>query len=196
MEARDRTVIELFLGLIFIVFLAMVVLFVLYMPGQKQTGVYTVQPSSPQVTGAVTNIVSNSYNNITNNIIYQTTTQTTGYSYRNVDYDFSNHHSDNNYNDYSDEFLDYSSHGQHTREKNYFNNYKDEFDVYVVNKGYNGGYFKVEFNFCDYYDHCFSRIIQKYVPAKEEVKFVYLDVQSEQYKYYSWEYQVIAPKVD
>lgn len=176
MEIKERTILELLLGLIFVAFLTIIILLIVYIPEQKQTAVQTP------------NIVQNSYNTLTyNQIVYQQPNVVNENTIKNVDYDFSNQ---------KKEFLKYSSYGQHTKEKTLFNNYKDEFDIYVVNKDYTGGYFKVMFNFCDYYDNCFSETVEKYISAKTEVKFVYLDVQSEQYKYHHWDYYIIAPKID
>jgi hypothetical protein len=90
--------------------------------------------------------------------------------------------------------LDYYSYGNHFKEKTIFNNYRDEFNVYVVNKDYEGGYFEVKFTFCDYYGNCFSESITKYVSSKDKVKFVYLDLQIEKYKYNTWKYVVFSPK--
>ena len=168
MEKRNK-IIELFLGMIFIVLLIFVVVFLLYFPDFSQQ-----KPNSQTVvqtaTSTTTNVVNNYY---TSQIIYQTTKVFNPETeWRDRDY------------------KEYSSYGQHTKEKTFFNNYRDEFDVYVVNNLYETRYFKVYFKFCDYYDNCFVETIEKYVPAREEVRFVYLDIQSEQYKYNNWEYSI------
>jgi hypothetical protein len=92
--------------------------------------------------------------------------------------------------------LKYSSYGEHKREETIFNNYRDEFKVYVVNKDYEGGYFKVKFSFCDYYDNCFSETIERYISAKEEREFFYVDVHEGKYEYWEWEYKIMAPERD
>ena len=88
------------------------------------------------------------------------------------------------------------SSGEHFHDKDYFGNYKDEFKVTVVNKDYQGGYFKVQFYFCNYDNNCFSRTISKYIPAKEKKDFAYIDIQNERYKYSEWHYKVFPDEID
>ena len=197
-KERER-IIELFLGLIFVVLLIMAVIFVLYFPyfnASGQTGVQTTSYQFP--TQVQQNVVTNyiTYNNISYNQasdqITIVTIKNRDYgNYRNYDYDFSNHKNQS----YNEGYLKYSSRGEHLKEKIIFNNYRDEFDVYVVNKDYQNGYFKVKFNFCDHYDNCFSETVEKYIQAGKEAKFVYLDVQSERYKYSTWTYEVLPEKI-
>lgn len=171
MEIDEKRIIELFLGLIFVALLLIVSILVINVSNTKQTAVQT------------SNVIQNSYNTNSYNQVAQKPVENTVRTLTYVrDYDFERD---------SVEKLRYSSYGEHLRDRAWFDNYKDEFRVYVVNKDYEGGYFKVKFKFCDYYYNCFTETIEKYIPAKEESKFVYLDIQSERYKYNDWEYIVI-----
>jgi hypothetical protein len=171
MEIDEKRIIELFLGLIFIALLLIASILVINISGNKQTSVQ------------MPNVIQNSYNtNSYNQVIQKPVENTVRTSTYVKAYNFERD---------SVEKLRYSSYGEHLRDRAWFDNYKDEFRVYVVNKDYEGEYFKVKFRFCDYYNNCFTETIEKYIPAKEESKFVYLDIQSERYKYYNWEYVVI-----
>lgn len=177
---KDERVLELFLGLIFVALLVIISILVISVADGKQTAVQT------------SNTIQNSYNVNSYNQVVQKTDNipVTGnvinaktIVYVRDDY--------TNYVDHkTDRYLRYTSYGEHIQEKTFFNNYRDEFNVYVVNNDYSGGYFKVKFAFCDYYDNCFSETIEKYIPAKEESKFTFMDVQNERYKYHNWEYKV------
>ncbi len=163
MEIEEKRVFELFLGLIFVALLIIISLLVIYLPGQ---------------TKITSKVISNSYNSDSYN-----------------DYKIVQKDKEQKINEYKNYFYYekegvYLSYGKHSKNNGFFGNYKDEFKVYVVNKNYMGHYFKVEFYFCDYYGNCFSRTMQKYIPAKQEKMFVYVDVQNEKYKYYKWEYKI------
>lgn len=172
MEINEKRILELFLGLIFVALLIMIVLLVIYLPTQGQT------PAS-------SNVISNSYN--TNSFNEYALVETQNRNYRDKDYgDFHEKR----------DFLDYHSYGEHSRGKTFFNNYRDEFRVNVVNKDHEGGYFKVKFVFCDYEDNCFSETMEKYISAGEEREFYYVDVHEGKYEYYDWEYKIFPDKSD
>lgn len=175
MEFEERRILELFLGLVFVAILAMIVVLVFYLPDSGRS-----VPST-------SNVISNSYN--TYNVVEVPQKEI---------YVVKNYYDKNIFleKNYEREYLDYSSYGEHEREETIFNNYRDEFRVYVVNKDYDGGYFKVKFYFCDYYDNCFSETIEKYIPAGEEEKFYYVDVHDGKYKYDEWGYKVFPDRVD
>jgi hypothetical protein len=193
----DRRIPELFIGLIFVVLLIIAVLLVLYLP-EGNFG-----SENKRAVQTTSNVVLNSYNSNSFNekdsgvggrdLVYYRDYRKT------LDRDFDYHDSwEKHDEDGSGErkYLRYSSYGEHERDETFFSNYKDAFRVHVVNRDYQGGYFKVKFAFCDHYDNCISRTVQKYVPAKEEVVFSYSDVQSERYKYHDWSYEVFPDEVD
>lgn len=168
MEINEKRIVELFMGLVFVALLIIILLIVVYFPSQKSAG---------------QSVIQNSYNvNSYNSVTLKTVEESREDSKRN----------------YVKEtrFLRYSSYGEHIKERGFFNDYKDEFNVYVVNKDYVGGYFRVRFYFCDYYKNCFSESIEKYIPAKKEARFNYFDVQGEKYRYYDWEYEVFPEEID
>ncbi len=175
MEINERRVLELFLGLVFIALLIAIVLLVIYLPRQEKT--YTTS-----------NIISNSYNTNSFNEYDLIETQNRGLR------DFDNF--DRKYYYEKRDLLNYQSYGKHSREKTFFDNYRDEFRVYVVNKDYQGGYFEVEFYFCNYYDDCFSETMKKYISAGDEREFYYVDIHEGKYDYYNWEYKVFPDKSD
>lgn len=165
MDLDEKKILELFLGLVLVVFLVLIILIIVYLPNSNSGKI----PTS-------SNVISNSYNT----------------NYYNYYFENKNFY-EKNYKDFEYE-LRYSSSGNHEKVRTPFNNYKDEFRVYVVNKDFSGGYFKVQFNFCDYENNCFSRMIEKYISSKQEKVFVYVDVQNEKYKYYNWDYEIFAEK--
>lgn len=184
MEFKEKQVLELFLGLIFVALLVVVVLLAIYLPSSGQNGKY----SSPSV-------IQDSYNSNSYNENNYEVPQNDEIKIVRLDY-YDNDGKQRYFyeRDYDEEYLCYSSWGERSRRKDFFNNYIDEFKVYVVNKDNEGGYFEVKFYFCDYDDDCFSRTIEKYIPAKEEKVFSYVDAQGEKYKYHDWEYKVFPEK--
>lgn len=185
-DFNDKRIPELFLGLIFVVLLVIAILLVLYLPEGSFSS-----SNNKQAVQTTSNVVLNSYNSNSFN------EKSSDFGRRDFDY-YKKH--GNHWEDESEEkerkYLKYSSYGEHSKEERYFSNYRDTFRVHVVNKDYEGGYFKVRFEFCDYYDDCISRSIQKYIPAKEERTFVYSDIQIEEFKYHDWSYEVFPDEVD
>ena len=59
----------------------------------------------------------------------------------------------------------------------------DKYEVYVKNKEYVGGYFKVIFYFEDYYGQISSYPMIEYIPAREEKLFLFKDISPDRYKY-------------
>lgn len=192
MRFEDKTLIELFLGLVFVALLVVGTLVVVQANNQPNNSPsYNVENSYNQ----------NSYNNYAAKPVAKNTsvTQTSvvydnyrtiylhdsDYTYRHVDYDryYNYYHSKKDYKGYF-------SYGEHKKTETVFNNYKDEFRVHVVNKGKEDRYFKVKFYFCDYEKNCFIENMQKYIHAGEEDVFNYVDIHAKRYKYYDWEYKV------
>ncbi len=64
------------------------------------------------------------------------------------------------------------------------------YEVYVKNREYTGGYFKVRFYFEDYYGREKSESVTYYVPAREEKLFLFKDISPDRYEYRSWWYEV------
>lgn len=167
----DRRIIELLLGLVFVGFLLFAALVVIY--GSESN------PSSKQSAPTSYTIIQNSYNEDSYN----------SYPIENIR--VSRNYEDYNYRDYSRHRNDdYFSYGEHKKEETFFNNYKDEFRVHVVNKGEEDRYFKVKFYFCDYEENCFIETMNKYIHAGEEEIFIYIDIHAKRYKYADWEYKV------
>jgi len=164
MENKER-IIELFLGLIFIALLLVACAIVLTQDSKKTS-----------------NVISNSYNtNSYNN--YENTPEiirTTKPVYI-----------EKNYLEKVD-YLDYSSYGKHIKKKDFVGSYVDEFKVYVTNKDFQNGYFKVVFHFENYSGEEFSESITHYIRSGEEKEFRFIDVQFEKYLYDNWYYKVIS----
>lgn len=71
-----------------------------------------------------------------------------------------------------------------------FGNDIDRYEVYVQNREYAGGYFKVVFYFEDYYGKTTSNSMTEYIPAREEKLFLFKDISPDRYKYRNWWYKV------
>lgn len=178
MENRER-VIELFLALIFVAILLLAVVFVL-----------TESNNSNQRT---VNTISNSYNTNSYNSYVQkpkkiepiyldkTVLRKTYYE---KDYFEKKYYE-------KERYLDYSSYGKHTQRKDFIGSYVDDFRVYVVNKEFSSGYFKVKFYFEDSSGKKFVETVDHHVRAGEKKEFKFVDVQFEKYKYSDWNYKVI-----
>jgi hypothetical protein len=197
MEIKEKHLLELFLGLVFVGLLLIAAVLVIYFPDSKSTS------------NVVQSYNSNSFNNyygdsgeiekkdfVKINYVEPTYTKI----YDKEDNDYRHKYYENPYKrDYGNKdrnYLQYSSWGEREHDKDVFSNYRDKFRVHVVNKDYQAGYFKVRFYFCDYYGNCFTKTIQKYIPAKESRVFEYFDLQKEKFKYYGWKYDVLPGKVD
>ena len=103
------------------------------------------------------------------------------------------------YEDYYDEdygefydmaYLDYSSDSKFERYEGIFGNDVDNYEVYVENEEYTGGYFDVTFYFEDYYGRITERTVRNYIQARESKVFFYRDVSPEKYKYSDWWYEI------
>ena len=71
-----------------------------------------------------------------------------------------------------------------------FGNDINRYEVYVRNRDYTGGYFKVVFRFEDNYGNEDSYAIMHYVPAREEKLFLLKDISPSRYEYSSGWYEV------
>ncbi len=72
-----------------------------------------------------------------------------------------------------------------------FGNSINNYEVYVRNREYTGGYFKVVFYFEDYYGDVGSEAMTHYIGPREESRFVFKDISPSRYEYRNWWYEVI-----
>lgn len=166
---NDKRIIELLLVLIFMAILLLTCVIVLTQNKEENSA---------------SSVVSNSYNTNTYNTYPDIPKNEVVYKYtKPVVYK----------KFYYDEF-DYSSYGEHSREKDFIGTYVDEFCVYVRNQEYEENYFKVKFYFEDYSGEEFDESITRYIKAGEKEKFCFKDVQEEKYKYWDWSYKVFPDK--
>ena len=102
---------------------------------------------------------------------------------------------DSRYSDtksYSDDrYLRYDDFGNFRTYSGIVGNRVDNYEVYIRNREYTGGYFETTFYFEDYYGNIDSKSMTYYVPAREEKTFVFRDVSPPDYKYRTWRYDVV-----
>jgi len=92
----------------------------------------------------------------------------------------------------NDGYLRYDDWGRRNRVKGIFGNDIDRYEVYVGNKGYTGGYFKVNFYFKDYYGRIRTESTSRYISPRGESRFVFKDISREKYNYPYWSYKVTS----
>ena len=175
MADENQRVLQLFLALILVALLLIAVLIVMQSSSTEKNS-YTTS-----------NTISNSYNtyNYTTNNVNVPSTRT----YQNVVYN-RDYVVYKKINDGSHNLGDYSSYGNHERTKDFVGSYVDNFYVYVKNNQYNGNYFTVKFYLRDSSGHEDVETITKYISGKDQVRFLYRDIQFDRYKYSSWRYEV------
>ena len=71
-----------------------------------------------------------------------------------------------------------------------FGNDINNYEVYVQNREYAGGYFRVVFNFEDHYGNVDSNTETHYVGPREESRFVFKDISPDRYDYRRWWYEI------
>jgi len=173
METRDRRIIELLIGAAFIVLLILVVSLVVGISPSKTT-------------------ITNSYN--TYNIYSAPQIRDVSVKPYIVDRgDYAQVYyvpSDFRYAESHDIYLRYYEEGGLRIVNGILGNDVERYEVYVKNKEYVGGYFKVIFYFEDYYGRTRSESITHYIPAKEEKLFLLKDISPNEYKYRWWNYEV------
>jgi len=178
METKDRRIIELLIGAAFIVLLILVVFLVVGISPSKTT-------------------ITNSYN--TYNIYSAPQTRDVSvkpYSVKPYIVDRGDYAqvyyvpSDFRYAESHDIYLRYYEEGGLRIVNGILGNDVERYEVYVKNKEYVGGYFKVIFYFEDYYGRTRSESITHYIPAKEEKLFLLKDISPNEYKYRWWNYEV------
>jgi len=91
----------------------------------------------------------------------------------------------------NDRYLRYYDWGKRKTAKGVLGNDIDKYEVFVENRNYAGGYFKVVFYFEDYYGKTSSKSITRYIKPWEERDFVFRDITAADYKYARWWYDVV-----
>lgn len=90
-----------------------------------------------------------------------------------------------------DRYLRYYDWGKRKTTKGVLGNDIGRYEVFVGNRDYTGGYFKVVFHFEDYYGRTSSKSITRYIRPREERDFIFRDITASDYKYARWWYEVI-----
>jgi len=183
--------IEVFIGLIFVVLLIMIVVVVFSVTGSAKVS----STNSGYETQKQT-VVNNYYNE--HNYNYESpekpTTRNVVYKYDNDEYvvykrndrDFDGYGDGNHY-----DHDDFSSYGNHEKKKG-LSNYVDEYSVFVKNEDNVGKYFKVAFYFWDSSDIDDTESINRWVGPGKTEKFVYRDVHLERNNYEKWSYDIFS----
>ena len=86
--------------------------------------------------------------------------------------------------------MDYDDSSRFRRSEGIIGNDIDNYEVYVRNEEFKGGYFEVTFYFEDHYGETSRSSVTHYIPAREEKKFFYKDISPQRYKYRDWWYEV------
>ncbi len=171
-------IIELFLGLIFFVFLLLVVFVVLSLNVQEKD-------SSKQT------VVNNYYTENTYQTQEKSATGNVVYKYPEYKYVVYNRYRRNCCSDYQDSDDDYSSYGKHRKEKD-GSRYVDEYSVSIRNEDRIGKYFQVIFYFEDSSEFRDSESINKWVGSGDVENFIYRDSHFERNNYDSWAYDIFS----
>src|SRR3989344_213016 len=170
LASRERFVIEVLLGLILVVFLVLLVFLVIGISNYK-----TIQTQTPT---AITNLYNTNYNTYQQPKTYPTTQQGQVVQYTNSKtYD-------------KNRYMHYNDNARLRKAEGIFGNEINNYEVYVRNEEFKGGYFEVTFYFEDYYGEISRSSETHYIPAREEKKIFYRDVSQQRYKYGDWWYEV------
>ena len=184
METRDRRIIEILIGVVFIALLFLVVFIVIGSSQAKTTitnsfNTYNIY-SAPQ-----TQYVS------VKPYIYTDTVYVKPYLIDRGDYVKIYYvPSDFRYAEPYDRYSRYYESSRLRTSKGIINNDIHRYEVYVKNREYVGGYFNVKFYFEDYYGRTRSESITHYIPAREEKLFLFKDISPDRYKYRAWWYEI------
>jgi len=174
METNERRMIEILIGVVFIVLLFLIVFLVVGASGGEKT------------------TITNSYN--TYNIYPAQQTQYVSAKPYIVDRgDYARIYyvpSDFRYAEPYDRYSRYYESSRLRTSKGILGNDIHRYEVYVKNREYVGGYFNVKFYFEDYYGRMKSESISHYIPAREEKLFLFKDISPDRYKYSAWWYEV------
>jgi len=99
--------------------------------------------------------------------------------------------SQKNYGNKND-YLRFSSKGNHRQSPGIFGNDLNEYKVNVKNKEHKGGYFTVKFQLTDHYGKTRTEVSTKYLKPYENRKFVYKNVFDDGKKYKYWTYKTVS----
>ena len=216
MEPRDRKLLEIIVAVIFIILLVLSSVLIVGAYGNPKTTItnsYNTYTYNYDRSGAVP---SYSYPriNLVDTKPYIVDRYGDYYKYDNVKVYYSNrprtyYFDDYDYNYYDDKdrydtrrykpkksddrYLRYDDAGNFKTYKGIVGNNVNNYEVYVRNRDYVGGYFKTIFYFEDYYGNVNSKSMTHYIPAQEEKKFVLKDVSPSRYDYRRWWYDVVPP---
>ena len=204
MEKQERFVIEVLLGVILVVFLIMLVFLVTGVSGKAQTSTVITNSyntntyTSPTPSYSSYSPPYSSYRPLTTRPSYRDSYSKpyiVSSDYRDYSYPYANKvyyvKDDIRYTKSDDRYLRYQDFGQHRTVKSILGTDIDKYEVYVKNRDYIGGYFKVRFHFEDYYGRTSSYSMTHYVKPHEEKRFLFKDVSTYDYKYGGWWYEVI-----
>ena len=204
MEPKERMLLEGVLGAVLIAFLVLASIMVVSAYSKPETTItnsyntnsFNTYPSQPSQTAR------SAYTTAQKKIVYSKPYIVDRRDYvvdrRSVDRrDYSRVYyikDDSRYSDtksYSDDrYLRYDDSENFRTYKGIVGNRVNNYEVYVRNREYTGGYFKTTFYFEDYYGNVDSESMTYYVPAREEKTFVFKDVSPSAYKYRTWRYDV------
>lgn len=201
MEARER-IIELFLGLILVVFLVIMVLFFAAKPVSSESEVvtnsYNINSYNQQdvTEKVVTSSCVNCVKGCTDYEVYDGK-KYCDYSQKPVvvyDHSYEKH----SYQEYHNiNTLSYTAHKTSEEYCGVFGNSVTKYVVVVKNTDSESGYFTVGFEFKTYSGDVWEEHVMKYLRPGEEEVFTYLDVYGFDYdKNGAWSYTVDAPEKD
>jgi hypothetical protein len=187
METRDRRIVEILIGAVFILLLVLVIFLVVGTSQSKTTitnsyNTYNIYSTTPQMQY----VSARPY-------IYTDRVYTKPYIIDRGDYARVYYVRDDfRYAEPEDRYMRYYEEGRFRTSEGIFGNDIDRYEVYVKNREYSGGYFTVRFYFEDYYGRTRSESITHYIPAREEKLFLFKDISPGEYKYRRWWYEVTA----
>ena len=167
MEQKERMLLEIIVGIVFVLFL--------------------ILGSVVVINASEGTEIENSYNTYNT---YVTQDAVKPYIVDSGDYQKVYYvHRDTTYARESDKSLGYYDRADHKTFTGAFGNDVNDYEVYVANREYVGGYFKVVYYFTDAYGRTQTQVVNNYVPAREEKRFFMRDV-SDKYRYINWDYKV------
>ena len=186
MEQRERTILEIAVAVVFVAFLVLGSIVIINAGSDSKTETTTTNSFNTY-----------NYNTYPNAQRSYTTPATKPYivddgRYFRVyhDYDDVIYVRDNaRYSD-NKRYLRYDADSRLRVVDGLFGNDINRYEVYVRNRDYAGGNFKVVFHFEDYYGNVDSHAMTYYVPAREEKLFLLKDASPSRYEYRTWWYTV------
>lgn len=181
MEQRERFMLEIIAAIVFIAVLILISLIVMNSDSETKTTItnsYNTYNINTYPSNAVTTLSTDLKPYIVDS----------GYSYNKAYYVTDGKSYVNYYNSY----LRYSDNARLVITKSILGTDINNYEVHVLNREYMGGYFKVVYYFTDYYGRTKSYPVTKYIPAREEKKFVFKDISPSDYKYKKWYYEIFS----